>query len=154
MRIFITVGTTHFDSLIKYLDKYLIEDYDITFQIANGKYKPMNFPYFRFIDSIANYIDSADVVITHAGAGSIYSLLEKMKKIIVVPNIDRQDKHQLEIANFVEENDYGFYAHDYIEIIPYIENINFKEFKKYKKEDFHKASEILSFVEDSKNVSK
>ena len=83
MKIFVTVGTTKFDSLIKYIDKNIKnENFQIEMQIADGYYKPINYKYFSFTSDIENlYLDS-DVVITHAGAGSIYHLLELRKRII------------------------------------------------------------------------
>ena len=104
MKIFVTVGTTKFDGLIEYIDNnFDSKKYEVFFQIADGKYIPKNFPYVRFVSNIKNFFLKCDIVITHAGAGSIYELLELNKKIIIVPNLERKDKHQLDIALFMEK---------------------------------------------------
>ena len=90
MRILVTVGTTRFDSLIKYLDETFAGlDFEFTFQIADGKYEPVNFPFFTFSSDINTYYKESDLVICHAGAGTIYKLLESRKKVIIVPNTER-----------------------------------------------------------------
>lgn len=109
MKILVTVGTTSFDSMIEAADKCAakLDDHQFTFQIADGRYIPQYGDYFNFSDSISDYYSQSDGIITHAGAGSTYKLLELRKKIIVVPNLDRVDKHQSDIANFLEENNYA-----------------------------------------------
>lgn len=108
MKIFVTVGSTHFNSLIKHVDQLFIDnEFDVTCQISDGTYIPKNHRYFRMSDSIEQYFDEADVVITHAGAGTVFYLLELGKKIVVVPNCDRVDTHQLDLAQFVENNNFA-----------------------------------------------
>ncbi|PMJ38246.1 hypothetical protein BCU24_21110 [Vibrio cyclitrophicus] len=107
MNIFVTVGTTPFNSLVKFVDGISNQKYDIKMQISNGTYKPENHSFFSFDKDIDKYYHDADVILTHAGAGSIYKLLEMNKKIIVFPNTDRQDLHQFDIARYVYINNYG-----------------------------------------------
>ncbi|MAQ64541.1 glycosyltransferase [bacterium] len=147
MKIFVTVGTTKFDSLIKIVDEKLFYlDYEVIMQISDGDYKPKNFEYFDFTNDIQSYFLQSDIIITHAGAGSIYELLELGKKIIIVPNLDRIDKHQSDIANFMDSNNYAksiYNLDNIVEIVKSIENHNFKKFKKKK---FFKAQEIIDFI--------
>lgn len=100
MRILVTVGTTPFDALIHRADKELAA-HDLKFQIADGHYKPKNGTWFRF-GEISSLYDWSELVITHAGAGSVYTLLEKRKRILVVPNLERRDPHQKELARYIE----------------------------------------------------
>ena len=105
--ILVTIGTTAFDSLIERIDKVFPKSSDVLFQIADGKYKPVNFPFITFVDNIDEYYQKARLIICHAGAGTVYQLLEMGKKIIVVPNMNRSDPHQRELADYISNNKYG-----------------------------------------------
>lgn len=146
MNILVTVGTTKFDSLIKYLDQNLIKNVEFVFQIANGKYLPKNFTYFRFTNEIEKYYEEADIVITHAGAGTIYRLLEKRKKMIIVPNNERRDNHQVDIAKFMDLNGYAKSITEFNSIEKVISEVIQNEFNVYKKHNFDKAKEIVDIV--------
>ncbi|NQZ08441.1 MAG: hypothetical protein HRT35_14905, partial [Algicola sp.] len=102
--IFVTVGTTAFDQLIEAVDAQLSgHQFDVTCQIANGKYLP-KIKHVRFAEDFSRRLVEADVVITHGGAGTVFELLEQGKKMIMVPNLFRVDKHQQDLANDVEQN--------------------------------------------------
>jgi len=108
MKIFVTVGSSHYNSLVRAIDATdFPQDFDVTIQIAGGTYVPQNHPYIRFTDSIEQYIDDADIVIAHAGAGTVFYLLEQKKKVIVVPNQERIDNHQMDIAEYVDKNNFA-----------------------------------------------
>ncbi len=136
MKIFVTVGTTPFDQLIKYVDQNITKEQNIVFQIAKGEYKPANFPYFAFTDEIDLYYKTADLVICHAGAGTIYNLLELKKKIIVVPNLERADPHQKELASYIEKNNYGIVCWNINKINELIIKARNFKFNSYTKEKF------------------
>src|SRR5688500_14118574 len=124
MKIFVTVGTTSFDSLIKFIDEeFHKKGYEITFQISEGKYIPKNFEYFKFSENIDFYYKDCDVAITHAGAGSVYRLLELKKKIIIIPNLERVDKHQIEIAEYMKENGHALMCLNFDNLYFAVDNI-------------------------------
>ncbi|KAI5966657.1 ALG13 [Candida theae] len=54
---------------------------------------------FPFSPQIQDYIQQADIVISHAGTGSIIDTLRSQKKLIVVVNDQLMDNHQEEIAD-------------------------------------------------------
>lgn len=145
MKILVTVGTTQFNELIKYIDLN-IKGHRVVFQIASGNYIPINHTYFTFRDDFDSYIKDSDIVITHAGAGSVYSLLEMGKKVIVIPNLQRVDKHQKELARFVEMNDYAYVAWNLEQIDSLINSIEDKHFKVYNKDSFNKVDEINRII--------
>ncbi|UOG92853.1 MAG: hypothetical protein L3K52_03755 [Candidatus Thiothrix sulfatifontis] len=103
-RILVITGTTGFDSLVKKIDesRELESRYDITLQTGEGSYQPQHKPWFDFDKSLKDKLADYDFFITHAGAGTIFMLLEHKKRVLVVPNTDRPDKHQVELANYVK----------------------------------------------------
>ena len=144
MKVLVTVGTTRFDSLIKYIDEVFIDSgIAFTFQIADGKYEPVNFPYFTFSNDIETHYHGSDVVICHAGAGTIYKLLEIKKKIIIVPNTERRDNHQLDIAEYMGGNGYALTVTDFSFLKGAIEKISHLKLTPFKKHDFDKTREIV-----------
>ena len=110
MKIFVTVGTTPFDSLIK--EASLLKSSETILQVGESDFEASNCKIIKLTTNIVKYYFWADIVICHAGAGTIYQLLEMDKSIIVVPNLERSDQHQNEITNFVESNNYGLVARD------------------------------------------
>ena len=109
MKIFVTVGTTSFDPLVETIDKGPHAT-DSLIQIADGEYKPTEAKWFVFKADIQKYIDEADIVVCHAGCASVFQMLESGIVPLVVPNTNRRDKHQLEIARWVERKRYGVVA--------------------------------------------
>ena len=149
MKIFITVGTTRFDTLIEYMDSNpRFGGLDMEFQIANGRYVPRNHPYVSFVDGggIDKKYMEADVVITHAGQGTIFKLLRMGKRFIVVPNLERIDNHQLDIAGYVSKNRYALVARDFGEIEGLLDVVLGYDFVRFEADDFFKADEIIEYI--------
>lgn len=146
--ILVTVGTTPFDSLIEYLDNMESSE-EIILQISkDANYKPKNKKYFEFINNINDYYEEASLIITHAGAGSIYNLLEKNKKIIIVPNTERVDNHQLDITEYMNNKNYALTCYNFNSLEEMIKNINNYNLKRYEKDFFFKAKEISELVKN------
>ncbi|XP_006632919.1 UDP-N-acetylglucosamine transferase subunit ALG13 [Lepisosteus oculatus] len=110
--VFVTVGTTSFDELIACVSS---EDavqalralgYSrLVLQIGRGSVRPdsaacpgIELRVFRYKDSIAEEIRSADLVVSHAGAGSCLETLGAGKPLLVVVNDGLMSNHQLELA--------------------------------------------------------
>lgn len=148
MKVFVTVGTTAFDDLIEYLDQ-LETDISITMQISSeSKYSPRNKAYFDFTDNIEQYYIEADIVVTHAGAGSIYRLLELNKKIIIVPNMSRIDNHQRDISDYMDEHKFALVCRNIHQLGDMIKTIRSFEFRKYAPERFFKCSDIINLIQE------
>lgn len=113
MKILVTVGTTRFDKLIKQIRAISalpdMADNFFMCQKADGlsNSETHNFKEVNFIQSIENHYSEYDLVISHAGAGSIFSLLDYEKKIIIAPNLDRLDKHQSDIARYMGDKQFA-----------------------------------------------
>lgn len=96
-KIFVTTGSVlEFDILTKEIDKINENKrYAIICQIGIGKYIPKNAKYFRFKKNLEKDYSWADLVITHTGAGTLFELLHKNKKIICISNPKATDNHEL-----------------------------------------------------------
>lgn len=93
---FVTVGTTHFDPLIRAVDA-LAGTRRVTMpvlcQIGSGTYVPQHCEHFRFRPSIDDAIAAADLVVTHGGA-TVLALLAARKRFVAVANTSLADNHQ------------------------------------------------------------
>ena len=108
MKIVVTVGSTQFHKLISIIDseEFIIEakkqGYDeIIAQIGkyNEEIKNLNVyaEYFK-PSEMKKYFSEADLVIGHAGAGTIMEVLQLGKPLIVVYNDSLMENHQTELA--------------------------------------------------------
>ncbi|XP_004545661.2 UDP-N-acetylglucosamine transferase subunit ALG13 [Maylandia zebra] len=110
--VFVTVGTTSFDELIESITSseatqaLKARGYErLVLQVGRGSVLPaadscphIRLEAFRFKNSIAEDISQADLVISHAGAGSCLEALGAGKSLLVVVNDKLMDNHQLELA--------------------------------------------------------
>ncbi|XP_078402297.1 UDP-N-acetylglucosamine transferase subunit ALG13-like [Cetorhinus maximus] len=122
--VFVTVGTTSFDELIQEVSSEratrILQDLGyrkLILQIGRGSVEPKplvgtNFTLevYRFKDSIADDIQNAALVISHAGAGSCLETLEAGKPLIVVINEKLMNNHQLELAKQLHRDSHLVYC--------------------------------------------
>jgi beta-1,4-N-acetylglucosaminyltransferase len=145
--ILVTVGSTLFDELFDQVDS--LSDYirnRITCQVGPSKKKPKVSKVIDFVDNIEDYYRSSQIVICHAGAGTVFRLLELEKKIIVVPNISRTDKHQLDLAQYVEDNNLGHCLKDFNTLEDTIARIGSLVFYRYKPKKFFMKKYLNSLL--------
>ncbi|KAA8536889.1 hypothetical protein F0562_029367 [Nyssa sinensis] len=124
--VFVTVGTTCFDTLVRAVDTKEVKEAlslkgytHLLIQMGRGSYVPTKsngedgslvVDYFTFSSSIADSLRSASLVISHAGSGSIFETLRLGKPLIVVVNEDLMDNHQSELAEELAERKHLFCA--------------------------------------------
>ena len=129
MKILFTVGTTKFEKLIEQIEKIdfdniiannpNLKSIEITIQKGNGQTQPKLttkspnnavkiIETFNYTKNLPKYINENDVIISHAGAGTILEVLEAEKKLIAVINDDLMDNHQTELARKMEELNHCF----------------------------------------------
>uniref|UniRef100_A0A4W3JPK6 UDP-N-acetylglucosamine transferase subunit ALG13 n=1 Tax=Callorhinchus milii TaxID=7868 RepID=A0A4W3JPK6_CALMI len=122
--VFVTVGTTSFDQLIECVSSDAVTRIlqtlgcrKLTLQVGRGSVEPKAFTgpsftldVFRFKESIAEDIQSAGLVISHAGAGSCLEALGAGKPLIVVINENLMDNHQLELAKRLHRDGHLLYC--------------------------------------------
>ena len=64
---------------------------------------------FSYSSNINKYIENVDLIISHAGTGSIIDCLHLNKPLIVIVNDKLMDNHQLEIAQQFTKLNYCIY---------------------------------------------
>lgn len=107
--ILVTTGTTEFPSLIRILDNKTSGSFSVIIQSPKEAYESRRHRHFDFSDEFSSHLQNADLVITHAGAGTVFNLLENYHgKFAVIPNLERQDKHQIELWNYLRSNNYCY----------------------------------------------
>ncbi len=102
--ILLTVGTQlPFDRLVRLVDEWAHRHPEVEFlaQIATGTYIPKHMEYIDYLDEqrYAEVFTKTEVVLAHAGMGSIVSSLIASKPVIVYPRNaslgEHRNEHQL-----------------------------------------------------------
>ncbi|XP_055679718.1 UDP-N-acetylglucosamine transferase subunit ALG13 homolog [Lutzomyia longipalpis] len=114
--IFVTVGTTQFSGLINALNSQematALEDVNckkLTIQCgdqdvpASKHSSSIERITYNYLPSIIDDIRRADLVISHAGAGTCIDVLKHRKPLIVVVNDTLMHNHQIELAQQLGE---------------------------------------------------
>ncbi|XP_055618501.1 UDP-N-acetylglucosamine transferase subunit ALG13 homolog [Toxorhynchites rutilus septentrionalis] len=120
--VFVTVGTTKFEELIdKVTEPSVVNELrrmgcrTLNLQIGRGKdptiakelfANDIEVKFFDLKSSIADDIRQADLVISHAGAGSCIEVLSAEKPLVVVINENLMDNHQTELAEQLSKEGY------------------------------------------------
>jgi beta-1,4-N-acetylglucosaminyltransferase len=148
VNLFVTVGTTRFDSLVEQvaIDPFFRSN-DCVLQVGPGGLHPEGFEVFDYTNRIEEYYKGADVVITHAGAGSIYQILDLRKPMIIVPNMDRLDRHQHDIATFMHTNGYALSVFELTKLSEAVQEAARTTFRLFERDDFFAGEDILSFID-------
>ena len=110
--IFVTVGTHYqgFERLIKKMDEIAGKiDEEVIMQIGFTQYEPKNAKWFRFVETEEDILElykKADIIVAHAGAGTLLTALSLGKPLVVVPRLKKFGEHvdnqQLELAEALE----------------------------------------------------
>jgi len=130
--IFVTVGTTLFDDLVREVDSRSFHRVarelgfqKLVIQYGNGLHIPslgdeassndhddelLPLEAYRFKPTLDEDVAQAALVISHAGAGSLLEALRAGKRLLVVVNPILMGNHQLELAEAVSEQGYCFMA--------------------------------------------
>ncbi|MBO0594584.1 hypothetical protein I2485_14100 [Nesterenkonia sp. E16_7] len=97
-RFFVTLGTIkpyQLGALVEALDRSLPTDVEIVWQLGATKTRPSRGTIHDQLDGRAfqREVDFADVVISHAGVGTLMTLIESGADVIAVPRRAARDEH-------------------------------------------------------------
>lgn len=103
--IFVTVGNSHFDRLIREVDRLVQKGAireQVFAQIGQGRYTPQKLDWVRYIDDIESHYRRSRLVICHGGVGTVMNLLQLGREFIAVANRSLKDDHQTELLTALE----------------------------------------------------
>lgn len=140
--IFVTVGTQDkpFIRIIKAVEDAVLAGKitdKVVVQAGNTEYesKVLNVLNYIPFDKFNEYIDKADIIITHGGVGSILNALKLKKKIIAVPRLKKYGEHindhQLQVIEKMTQEGYILSCEDETKIADKVheaENFIVKEY--------------------------
>ena len=155
--IFVTVGSQkfQFNRLLKEVDELIetgkIKD-DVFAQIGVCDYKPKNYKYKEFItqEEFNDYLNKADIIITHAGTGVIVNAIKKEKKVIGVPRLSKYgehvDDHQIQLIKEFTDMNFISAVYNTKELETKLEEIYEKKFSKYESNTQTIINDITKFI--------
>ena len=106
-----TGGQTPFDRLVRAADSWA-ETHgrsDFFAQIGTGEYQPRAMPWTRFLpaDELRRRVADAELVVSHAGMGTILTCLELGVRVLVMPRRaslrETRNEHQLATARYLKQ---------------------------------------------------
>ena len=137
LKTLITVGSMQgrsFIRLFNIIDELCAEGFlngkDTIAQTGYDNYKSKYYDSFDLIgdDKFKEIIQKSDLIITHAGTGTVTASLKAGKKTIVFPRLSKYDEHyddhQTELADLFESQGYVLQARNKDELVACINNID------------------------------
>ena len=136
--IFVTVGTAHFDPLIRKVDE-LVKDgiikERVVGQIGRGQYIPKNFRYFRFIRSLKSAYENSEIIISTGGAGTTMECVTQGYKLVVVENKTLMEGHQAQLLEEMSRRGHLVWCKDIDDLPNSIEEARRRDFPKFKTDE-------------------
>jgi UDP-N-acetylglucosamine transferase subunit ALG13 len=130
--IFVTVGAQiPFDRLVRAVDEWALsrERSDVFAQIGTSDFHARSIETTRFIDPMdfRKHVETATLIVSHAGMGTIITALEFGKPIIVMPRRadfkETRNDHQVETAKYLSEQGRIIVARNEQELITKLDQI-------------------------------
>jgi beta-1,4-N-acetylglucosaminyltransferase len=123
--IFVTVGTTLFEALIAAVTTeealawmashgytHLVVQYGKGAPPVLPEKLPLLVESYAFKSSLAPDMEQADLILSHAGAGTVTEALRLGKRMVVVINTILMHNHQTELANAMGQRNHLFVVHE------------------------------------------
>lgn len=154
--IFVTVGTQDksFERLIKGIEQAVIEKKitdKVIVQAGNTKYESDVIEVLNYIpfEKFTDFMNKADIIITHGGVGSILNAIKLGKKVIAVPRLKEYNEHindhQLQVIKKMTEQGYILSTQN-VEEIPN----KIKEIQNFKTKEY--TSNTENFIKNFKKI--
>lgn len=148
--IFFTVGTGEFPRLVEAADRLAADVKDVVVQGAIQNFPAKNVEYHVYVKDINLYLNMADLIVSHCGAGTVRNILACNKPAVIVPRRhklnEHYDDHQWVMAQKMKA-DLPFIFVDDISELPQA----IKDAPGYFKQKQYKSSRP-GFVEDLKST--
>ncbi|TCK84949.1 glycosyltransferase [Albibacterium bauzanense] len=134
-RIFVTIGTqVPFDRLISAMDEIVGQlneslTLHVFAQTVSSKYKPKNMEWTSFMSpsEFNRHLNEADLIVAHAGMGTIISALTLDKPIIVLPRLlihnEIRSDHQISTCRTFDKLKYVHVIYNESELKTKVEDI-------------------------------
>ena len=128
--IFVVTGTqAPFDRLLSIIDKWAgnQDKFSVIAQIANSELKFKNMTCFNYLepDIFNGYFNNAEVIIGHAGMGTVIKALENEKRLVVFPRLvkynEHRNDHQYHTANSFDKLGLINVAYSESELLNYLD---------------------------------
>jgi len=157
--ILVCVGASEykFDRLLKMIDELcdenVFEGKEVIAQIGNTDYIPRNYKSFSLIgrDQFQEYMEKSELIITHAGTGSVIPPLKLGKKVIVVPRLkkfqEHLDDHQLELRDVFTSSGYTLSAENKEDMKVCIQMLEQFKPRKFVTNNYKMNQIVIDFIE-------
>lgn len=158
--IFVTLGTQDksFSRLLEAIDREInngnIKE-KVIVQAGHTEYKSDNMEIYKLLpmNEFDNYIKQCDLLITHAGVGSIMTGLDNNKKVIAVARLSKYNEHnndhQVQIATEFSKLGYILYEEDLDKLGDTIKKAKKFKSKKYKSNNEKFIKIIENFIDNN-----
>ena len=155
--ILVLLGTQHneFTRLLQEIDECInnkIIDEEVIVQAGFTKYESKKMRIFDMIPKLdlGEFVERADLVITHGGVGSIIMALNKNKKVIAVPRLheygEHVNDHQRQIIKVFSEKGYLIGLQNVEDMPEALKDIKTFVPKKYENNNHEMLNYIENFI--------
>ncbi len=153
MRLFLTLGTSghQMEPVVETIDRQLgegrIAGTGIA-QIGLCRYEPKHLAWFRFDPDLSKYYEDprVDVVVSHGGAGSLFTLLAAGCRVVAVENRAVTDRHQRDLIGSLERDGYVWWCRDPAALAEYVAIARTGRPRRYVPPQCWIADDLLEFL--------
>ena len=156
--IFVTLGTQdkQFNRLLEWIQKEIdrgIIKEEVCVQAGSTKFKSDDMKIITLLEvsKFEEYIEKCDILITHAGVGSILTGLKKNKKVIAVARKkeygEAESNHQQDLVDEFEKDGYILGLNSYEEFDSVLEKVKTFKPKKYKFNNENFINKLMNYID-------